>query len=95
LSDGRGLNFVDAKRQKVGVAAGVTKWPGWDLSLPEKNKIKKSWNKIEHWYYLKVSKSQKQILSSHTPQKNQRNFSHFFGLASKKLSKQKIKAQKY
>ena len=32
---GRGLNFVDAKWQKVGVAVGVTKWPGWDLSLPE------------------------------------------------------------
>ena len=42
LLDGRGLNFVDEKRQKVGVAAGVTKWPGWDLSLSEKNKIKNS-----------------------------------------------------
>ena len=31
------------------------------------------------------------ILTSHTP-KNQRNFSHFFALDSKK-SKQKIKAQ--
>ena len=32
---GRGLNFIDAKRQKVGVADGVTKWSEWDLSLPE------------------------------------------------------------
>jgi hypothetical protein len=42
--------------------------------------------------YKKVSKSQKQNTKfSHTP-KNQRNFLHFFALASKKWFKQKIKA---
>ena len=41
---------------------------------------------------LKVSKSQKQNTKfAHTP-KNQRNFVHFFALASKKWLKQKIKA---
>ena len=40
---------------------------------------------------LKVSKSQKQNTKfGHTP-KNQRNFVHFFALASKKWLKQKIK----
>ena len=42
--------------------------------------------------YLKVNKSQKQNTKfAHTP-KNQRNFVHFFALASKKWLKQKIKA---
>jgi hypothetical protein len=41
--------------------------------------------------YVKVSKYRKQIfLSSHTP-KNQRNFSHFFALASKNGRIKKIK----
>ena len=45
-----------------------------------------------HRIVKEVSRSQKEILDSpHTP-KNQRNFSHFFALASKKWSNKKIKA---
>ena len=41
-------------------------------------------------YYVKVSKSRKQNTKfSHTP-KNQRNFVHFFALASKKWLKPKL-----
>ena len=41
---------------------------------------------------LKVSKYQKQNTKFSHPPKNQRNFVHFFALASKKWLKQKIKA---
>jgi hypothetical protein len=50
-------------------------------------KVAHNWRTV-----LKVSKSRKQNTKfSHTP-KNQRNFVHFFALASKKWLKQKIKA---
>ena len=41
---------------------------------------------------LKVSKNRKQNTNFYHPPKNQRNFVHFFALASKKWLKQKIKA---
>ena len=41
---------------------------------------------------LKVSKYRKQNTKLSHPPKNQRNFVHFFALASKKWLKQKIKA---